>query len=255
MNQSTSINLALVVTTHNSIRTISRCLESARGLASKIYVVDSGSTDGTVEVCQKLGAEVVHQAWQGFAKQKEFAISLAHKEDWVLLLDSDESLEPNLQQGLRQAIGNAAPDTRAIEINRKMWYVGGWINHVGFPDWVVRCGRQGALRMVHKPVHERVEADGPTIRAAGICRHDSWDGICDALERGAKYARLSAEVRKPKRFPLLYSFCSAFAIVFKHGVLRRGFLDGWRGNFTLFMYAVGRFANTMAAYERGKRDD
>ena len=106
-----------------------------------------------------------------------------------------------------------------------------------------------------KPVHERLEADGTTVRAAGICRHDSWDGICDALERGAKYARLSAEVRMPKRFPLLYSFCSAFAIVFKHGVLRRGFLDGWRGNFTLFMYAVGRFANTMAAYERGKRDE
>ena len=254
MNQNTSINLALVVTTHNSIRTISRCLESVRGLVNKIYVVDSGSTDGTLAVCEKHGAEVVHKPWRGFAKQKEFAISLAQTEDWVLLLDSDESLEPSLQQGLRLAISNAAPATRAIEINRKMWYVGDWINHVGFPDWVVRCGRQGALRMIHKPVHERLEADGPTVRAMGICRHDSWDGICDALERGAKYARLSAEVRKPKKFPLLYSFFSVLALVFKYGIVRRGFLDGWRGTVAIISYSIGKFANTMAAFERSKRE-
>ena len=118
MNQNTSINLALVVTTHNSIRTISRCLESVGGLANKIYVVDSGSTDGTLEACRKLGAEVVHQPWQGFAKQKEFAISLAQAEDWVLLLDSDESLEPSLKQGLRQAICNAMGGVALLRLFR-----------------------------------------------------------------------------------------------------------------------------------------
>jgi hypothetical protein len=125
---------------------------------------------------------------------------------------------------------------------------------VGFPDWVVRCGRRGALRMVHKPVHERVEADGAVVRAAGICRHESWDGVCDALERAATYARLSAQVRRPARFPVLYSLGSAAAIVLKHGVLRGGFLDGWRGAVALVMYAVGRFANTMATFERSKKN-
>ena len=104
--------------------------------------------------------------------------------------------------------------------------------------------------MVHKPVHERVEADGPIVRAIGICRHDSWDGICDALERGAKYARLSAEVRKPKKFPLLYSFCSVLALIFKYGIVRCGFLDGWRGTVAIISYSIGKFANTMAAFER-----
>ncbi|MCE9620645.1 MAG: glycosyltransferase family 2 protein [Planctomycetes bacterium] len=254
MQNTSQLDLALVVTTHNSMRTIARCLESARGLARRIHVVDSGSTDGTIEACRKFGAEVVHHPWQGYAKQKEFALSLAATEEWVLLLDSDESLEPDLQKGLREAIQGAAPGVRAIEINRKMWYEGGWIHHVGFPDWVVRCGRRGALGMVHKPVHERVEADGPTIRAAGVCRHESWDGVCDAMERAAKYARLSAEVRRPKTFPLLYSFCSACAIVFKHGLLRGGFLDGWRGMVALVMYAIGRFANTMATFERSRKD-
>ena len=72
-----ALDLAVVVTTFNSKRTIERCLRSVKGLAKDIYVVDSGSTDGTIEVCKEQGAQVVHQAWQGFAKQKAFALSLA----------------------------------------------------------------------------------------------------------------------------------------------------------------------------------
>ena len=249
-----ALDLAVVVTTFNSMRTIERCLRSVKGLAKDIYVVDSGSTDGTIEVCKEQGAQFVHQAWQGFAKQKAFALSLATTQAWVLVLDSDESLEGDLQSGLRDAITRATPQTRAIEINRKMWYVGGWINHVGFPDWVVRCGRRSALRMIDRPVHECFQADGLSVRAQGICRHDSWDGICDALERGAKYARLSAEVRKPKKFPLIYSFFSVLALVFKYGIVRRGFLDGWRGTVAIISYSIGKFANTLAAFERSKRD-
>ena len=143
VNDSTPLDLTVVVTTFNSMRTIERCLLSVRGLAMDVYVVDSGSTDGTIDACRALGAQVTHHAWEGYAKQKAFAMSLATTREWVLLLDSDESLETDLQLGLRDAIACATSNTRAIEINRKMWYVGGWIHHVGFPDWVVRCGRRG----------------------------------------------------------------------------------------------------------------
>ncbi len=246
------LDLAVVITTFNSKRTIERCLSSVRGLAKDIYVVDSGSTDGTIEVCKEHGAQVTHHAWQGFAKQKAFALSLASMHEWVLVLDSDESLESDLQTGLRDAITRATPLTRAIEINRKMWYVGGWINHVGFPDWVVRCGRRGALRMIDRPVHECFEADGLTVRAKGICRHDSWDGFCDALERGARYAKLSAQSRRLSNFPMISAAFSIVAIIFKQGIMRRGFLDGWRGIAAIAAYCIGRFASTMAAYERSR---
>ena len=247
-----ALDLAVVVTTFNSMRTIERCLRSVKGLAKDIYVVDSGSTDGTIEFCKEQGAHVVHQAWQGFAKQKAFALSLATTQAWILVLDSDESLEADLQSGLRDAITRATPQTRAIEINRKMWYVGGWINHVGFPDWVVRCGRRGALRMIDRPVHECFQADGLTVRAQGICRHDSWDGFCDALDRGAKYAKLSASQRRSSKFPVISATCSILAIIFKQGIMRRGFLDGWRGAAAIAAYCIGRFASTMAAYERNR---
>ncbi|MSR45212.1 MAG: glycosyltransferase family 2 protein [Phycisphaerales bacterium] len=245
-----AVDLAVVVTTFNSIRTIDRCLQSVRGIAKDIYVVDSGSTDGTIAACEAHGAHVIHHVWEGYARQKAFALSLATTQAWVLILDSDESLEPSLQAGLREAIMSAATQTRAIAINRKMWYCGDWMNHVGFPDWVLRCGRLGALRMIDLPVHERLEADGPTVRANGVCRHDTWDGVCDGIERSARYARLSATIRSPTRFPLLYTAFSVLTILLKHGVLRLGFLDGRRGLTVLTIFAISRFATTMAAFER-----
>lgn len=249
------LDLAVVITSHNSVRSIERCIKSVAGLAREVHVVDSGSTDATVQVCEALGARVVHRVWTGYASQKSFAISLGQSCAWTLLLDSDESLEPSLQEGLREAIVTAAPSTRAIAINRKMWYVGGWINHVGFPDWVVRCGRPGALSIEDRPVHERVDADGIVVRARGVCRHESWNGVCDALERSAKYARLSAQIRSPAKFPVVYACFSVAAIILKNGVLRLGFLDGWRGCVAIAVMAAGRFAATMAAYERSRARD
>lgn len=249
-NSCETLDLTVVITTFNSMRTIARCLQSVSGLARKVIVVDSGGTDGTVALCESLGALVVHHPWQGFAKQKAFALTLATETEWVMLLDSDESLETDLGIGLRRAINEASPEITGIEINRKMWYMGAWIHHVGFPDWVLRCGRRGALRMVDRPVHERLEVDGCTVRARGICRHESWNGVCDAIERTARYARLSAQVRRAQPFPLLYAAASAFGITFKHGILRGGFLDGRRGVTALVVYAVGRFAATMEAFER-----
>lgn len=246
----TRFDLAVVVTTHNSMRTIERCLQSVASLSKNIYVVDDGSTDGTIEACRALGARVTHRPWEGFAKQKSFAISLAVSHEWVLLLDSDESLESNLQEGLRRAITEASPTTRGIEINRKLWYAGGWIHHVSFPDWIVRCGRQGALWINERPIHECLQTDGPTIRAQGICRHESWDGFADGLARGAHYAKLGAPLRRATRFPILSAAMSIVAIIFKQGILRRGFLDGTRGVNAIMLQCIGKYADCMAAYER-----
>lgn len=250
---SEGIDLAVVITACNSMRTIERCIASVRPIAAAIIVVDSGSTDGTIETCRRYGAQVVSHAWEGFARQKTFALSLAAKHQWVLLLDSDESLEPNLQTGLMNAIHTAHADTRAIAINRRLWFQGGWLRRVAFPDWVVRCGRQGALRLVDRPVHESVEADGPVIRAEGICRHESWADAADAIDRGVRYARLAAPFRRASPFPLLSFFGSALAIAFKQGIVRGGVLDGRRGLIAIGLFIVGAYCNHMAALDHQQR--
>jgi len=246
---SRAVDLCVVITTFNSARTIRQCLASVEGLATRVVVVDSGSSDGTVELCRSMGAEVTHRDWQGFAKQKAHALSLAASHEWVLLLDSDESLEPDLRSGLRAAMTSASPSVRGIEINRRMWYAGGWLRHAGFPDWVLRGGRRGALRMIDRPVHERLEADGPIIRAAGICRHDSWDGFCDAVARNVAYARLGAPLRRPPALPILAGSFGAAATLCKVLLVERGILDGWRGWSVAVAKAIGRLAASMAAYE------
>lgn len=247
------IDLAVVVTACNSMRTIERCIASVRPIATAVIVVDSGSTDGTIETCQRLGAQVVRHAWEGFARQKNFALSLAAKHPWVLLLDSDESLEPALQTGLIEAIRTARSDTRAIAINRRLWFQGGWLRRVAFPDWVVRCGRPGALRIPDRPVHESVEADGPVIRAEGICRHESWANATDAIERGIRYARLAAPFRRASSFPLLSFVGSALAIAVKQGIVRGGILDGRRGIIAISLFIVGSYCNHMAALDHQRR--
>ncbi len=248
-----ALDLCVVVTTFNNMRTIGRCLESVRGLAARVVTVDSGSTDGTVEHCRESGAEVVHHAWEGYAKQKSFAISLGTTHEWTLLLDSDESIEADLNDGLRAAIRDASDDVAGIEINRKMWYSGGWVNHVAFPDWVLRCGRRGALRMIDRPVHERLEVEGRTVRAHGVCRHDSWDGFADGLDRQLAYARLAAPLRRTPALmkimpmPVLAGLAGAAAVVVKGLIVQRGLLDGWRGVSIVAVKAIGRVAVSMAA--------
>ncbi len=246
-------DLCVVVTAFNSLRTIERCLRSVDGLAASVIVVDSGSTDGTVDLCRSLGAVVHHHAWEGYARQKSFALSLATDCEWVLLLDSDESLEEDLRRGLRDAIERASAEVRGIIINRKMWFEGAWLHRIGFPDWVLRAGRRGALRVADRPVHERVEADGAVIRAAGVCRHDSWDGFCDAVSRNVAYARLGAPLRKATACPVATGFLGAAATLVKGLIIERGLLDGWRGWSVALANAIGRLAASIAATEHERR--
>lgn len=247
------LDLAVVVTACNSMRTIERCISSVRPIAATIIVVDSGSTDGTIAACERLGAQVVHHDWEGFARQKSFALSLASKHAWVLLLDSDESLEPDLRTGLVNAIRSVPADTRAIAINRRLWFDGGWLRRVAFPDWVVRCGRRGALRIDDRPVHEVVEADGPVTRAEGICRHDSWADAADAIKRGERYAELGAPYRRASAFPLLPFLGSALTIAFKQGIVRGGVLDGRRGITVIGLFIIGAYCNHKAASAHRRR--
>lgn len=210
------------------MRTIERTLESVAGLCERVVVVDSGSTDGTIEACRRAGAEVVDRPWSGHVAQKQFAIDRCVGARWVLLLDSDESIEPPLADSIRAALARGDESVAGFELNRKLFFLGGWLHHAFQPEWRLRLFRAGHGRVEGAPPHDRIELRGQTRRLEGDLRHDSWRDARDMLERQLAYARIAAEqdARGGGVLDLLVRPSAAFV---KQALLRRGVLDGRRG--------------------------
>jgi glycosyltransferase involved in cell wall biosynthesis len=254
MTATTSPDLAVALTTMDNMRTIERALRSVRDIADHVVVVDSGSTDGTVEACAKAGAEVIHQEWLGHARQKQLAIDHCQDRTWVLLLDSDESLEPALQRSVRETVDRNDPAYDGWAINRKVWFLGGWLNHTYQPEWRMRLVRGGKGKMagVDDPdlgypaiVHERLEVPGRTGRLKGVCRHDAWADIPDLVQRQLRYAQIAAASAK-RGGTLAHLLVNPPAAMLKQLIVKRGFLDGRRGliaaglayNFTMLKHSL-----------------
>jgi hypothetical protein len=220
--------LAVAITTMNSMRTIGRTLESVRSLAERIVVVDSGSTDGTVAFCEAGGAEVIHQEWLGHVAQKQLAIDCCADQPWVLLLDSDEALEPELQDAVRAAVADDDPAYDGWSVNRKLWFLGGWLHHTYQPEWRLRLARTARVRVAGVDPHDRLEVEGGTGRLVGDLRHDSWADVRELAERQVRYSLIASEQAAGggSVLRLLFSPPAAFL---KQLILRRGILDGRRG--------------------------
>lgn len=232
--------LAVAITAKDSMRTIERTLASVAGLADRILVVDSGSTDGTIETCRRAGAEVVHRAWEGNVAAKQFALDRCANAAWILVLDSDESLEPELADSVRTAVER---DDRAFaghEINRKLHFAGAWLHHAFQPEWRLRLVRGGAGRAHGQAPHDEITVPGRVGRLRGDCRHDSFADLEDMLRRQLGYAK-SAAAGGARGGSLWHILVSPGAAFLKQAVLRQGVRDGWRG----IVLAGGAAASTL----------
>ncbi|MFO0875556.1 MAG: glycosyltransferase family 2 protein [Phycisphaerales bacterium] len=256
--------LHVVLTAHDSMRTIEHTLASVRDLAERVLVVDSGSTDGTIEACRAAGAEVVHRPWSGYVAQRQAAMewsaapSSGAPPRWVLLLDSDEAVEPALAESMRRTLAGDDPAIAGYEINRKLWFHGAWLHHVFQPEWRLRLVRAalvraGGVRAVGRVPHDALEADGRVARLAGDLRHDSWLNAHDMLRRQVAYARLSAEAGAGGG-TLAHVMVSPAAAFLKQFVLRGGWLDGWRGAVCAGGAAAATLMKHVCVMERRRSD-
>ncbi|MCH2135856.1 MAG: glycosyltransferase family 2 protein, partial [Phycisphaerales bacterium] len=171
--------------------TFPRSLEASAALASHVVVVDSGSTDGTLEYCREQGIEPAHRDWTNPTQQKRFAMSLCTDTSWVLLLDSDETIQDDLAESIRSAVSNADELTTGFDLNRVTWLHGRALRHTFQPEWRLRLVRPDAARLESDPsgVHDRVEVNrGRTTRLTGSLRHDSWSDATDMLARGVQWS-------------------------------------------------------------------
>jgi len=226
------VPLSVVLITHNAAAQLADCLASV-AFADEFVVVDSGSDDGTVALATRYGARVVAQEWLGFGRQKQFAVEQA-AHDWVLCLDADERVSPELAASVVRALHSpAAPAYRMARRNR---FLGRWLRHgEGYPDWSVRLYDRRHARWSDDEVHEKVVcAAAPGARVgilAGDLLHESGEDLGRYLEKQNRYTALAAQElhRRGRRAGLAALALSPLLRFFKFYLLRLGFLDGLPG--------------------------
>ncbi len=220
--------LSVVLITQNVAGQLGECLASV-AFADEVVVVDSGSTDGTVALAERYGARVVAKEWLGFGRQKQFAVERA-THDWVLCLDADERVSPELAASLVREL--EAPTAPVYRMPRRNRFLGRWLRHgEGYPDWSARLFDRRQARWSDDPVHEKVLYAVTPGMLQGDLLHDSAEDLGRYLEKQNRYTTLAAMElhRRGQRAGATELVFSPLMRFFKFYLLRLGFLDGLPG--------------------------
>ena len=213
---------------------LAQCL-AALSFADDIVVIDGGSTDATVSIAQAHGARVIARPdWPGFGPQKNQALE-ALDTDWVLSIDTDEVVTPQLVASIREAIH--APRADVYALDRLSSFCGQWVHHSGwYPDWVPRLFKRGAARFSDDLVHERLVFETPAARLEGKLMHYSYEDFETVLRKLDAYSSAGAQQRHAagKRGGFGKALGRGAWAFIRTYLLRRGFLDGRTG----FMIAI-----------------
>src|SRR6476469_8873913 len=241
MRMTVPLPVSLVVITRDAATDIAECLLSAPFCADAL-VVDSGSGDHTVETARRCGARVVTHAWAGFGPQKQFAVREA-RHDWVLCLDADERLSPELRESIVTLFAAGAPPHPAYALSRRNRFLGRWLAHgEGYPDWATRLFDRRRARWSDDPVHEHVVAESPPGRLEGDLMHASAESLERYVAKQNRYTTLQADALHARGMhgSALAMATAPLARFLRFYVVKLGFLDGAAG-FTHI--AIGAFAS------------
>jgi glycosyltransferase involved in cell wall biosynthesis len=238
------MSISVTVITKNEAAIIRTCLESV-AWADEVIVIDSGSTDGTVEICREYTDKIMLTDWPGFGPQKNRALAMATK-DWVLSIDADERVTPELREEMQAAM-TAPGGMVAFAMPRRSSYCGKPMRHSGWwPDYVTRLFRRGQAQFSDDLVHERVIVDGPAGRLREPLLHEAFSDLEEVLDTMNRYSSAGARMMRDRKqraglsTALLHGFWSFFSTY----LLRAGFLDGREG----FMLAVSNAEGTYYKY-------
>ena len=235
------MKISATIITYNEERNIARSIESLR-CADEIVVVDSGSSDRTVEIAEKLGARIFDSPWPGYSKQKNTAAERASY-DWILSIDADESLSEALEAEIWQLKKNG-PEFDAYTMPRMAKYLGRWIRHSGwYPDRKIRLYHRARASWVGDFVHESVKTDGRVGHLESNLLHFTCDSLSEHLKTMDRYTTLAAEQLLAAEetvtwgrliFEPPWTFCRTY-------FLKLGFLDGVEGLAIANMAALYNF--------------
>jgi glycosyltransferase involved in cell wall biosynthesis len=228
----TKIPLSVAIITLDAAAELAACLQSV-AFADDIVIVDSGSTDDTLQIAARHGARVIQAPWRGFGPQKQLAVQSA-RHDWVLCVDADERVTPELAKSIAAAV--AAPAATSYRMARCNRFLGRWLRHgEGYPDWSLRLFDRRRARWSDDAVHERVIYDAghdvePTT-LAGDLNHESAATLAQYLDKQNRYTSLQAAALHAggSQAGILRLLASPLLRFVKFYFLRLGFLDGIPG--------------------------
>jgi len=278
------VPVSLIVPIKNEADNLPRCLASVRW-AGEIFVVDSQSTDGSIALAERAGAQVVQFHFNGtWPKKKNWALEhLPFRHEWVFVLDADEVLPPEAEQEFREAIARAGA-TAGYWINRRFMFLGRWLRHAYYPNWNLRLFRhssgryekltEAATNSGDNEVHEHVVVQGPTGRLRCEMDHYAFPSVEVFIEKHNRYsnweARVATErllaassgklrhdrVNRRRQLKLL-----SHRLPFR-GLLRflyvyfwqKGFLDGREGYYFARLHGIYEFLSVAKTFELRKKD-
>jgi glycosyltransferase involved in cell wall biosynthesis len=276
---SARVPVSVIVPIRNEAANLPRCLASVRW-ADEVFVVDSQSTDGSIEIAEAHGAQVVQFQFNGtWPKKKNWALeNLPFRNEWVFILDADEVLPPEAEEEFAQAVAQAG-QTAGYWINRRFMFMGKWLRHAYYPNWNLRLFRHSAGRYEKlteantqsgdNEVHEHVIVQGPTGRLRCEMDHYAFPSVEVFVEKHNRYsnweARVSAERklsgsetqissrvvgrrRKLKQFSQQLPFRPLLRFLYIY-VWQKGFLDGRVGYYFARLHAVYEFLSVAKTYE------
>ena len=237
------MTVSVCIICFNEERNIKRCLKSA-SWADEIIVVDSMSTDNTVELAQKFTDNIFKKPWEGYQAQKQFALSQATS-DWVLSLDADEEITAALEAEIRAEVKR--PHARdGYRIPRRSFYQGRWINHSGYyPDRQLRLFKRELGQWIGERVHEKLDVRGSIGDLKNDLLHYPYGGIISGqIQKVDNFSSLLAQdlYDQGKRFHLAFLLFRPLGKFFEMYLLRRGFLDGLAGFIIAVSSAYAMFA-------------
>lgn len=220
--------LSAVLITKNAATQLAACLD---GLAfcDEILLVDSGSTDDTLDIARRFGARVIHQDWLGYGPQKQFAVEQA-AHDWVLCVDADEQVSAGLRTSILTTL--VAPDYTAYRFARCNRFMGRYLRHgEGYPDWNLRLFHRHHAHWSTDTVHEHVIAQEAVGSLTGDLLHDSAETLEHYLTKQDHYTTLAAQAAllAGRRATWVHLLLSPVIRFIKFYFVRLGFLDGWPG--------------------------
>ena len=241
--QQSRADVEVVILAHNEELNLPHALESVVGWARAVHIVDSGSTDQTREIAERMGACVADRPWLGYARQKNWALeNLPLQAGWVFILDADESLTAELKREIEVIVSRNAGEVKesGFYVNRLTYFMNKPIRHCGYyPSYNLRLFKRGTARYEDRLVHEHMIVDGPTARLKHIMLHNDRRGLEHFIAKHNRYSTLEAmELAKGRRTEQAEKFERgiAFRRWLKYNVLPRLPFGGlWRFGYMYFL--------------------